>query len=215
MQPNVNKSDKTSTQNRDTKHHIVLVVKEQNIGSYTTILQSGIFLEGFAGQAIGIFLNNLPRFDMDYIVNRIQTIFLDGNAIDDMEAIFTKTNSVLAISAAMPGLAGAIFRKKSLHAALRTSGSEAVQASSSGQKLMVCLKLFNMIATEKGAGILEKGGIFPGSNLIEFFNQRPSLKKNIIHFELDNITIAADTFWSQLNTHQNYHTTIKTHKDID
>ncbi len=215
MQPNVNKSDKTSTHKSDVEQQIVLTVERQNIGSYTTILQSGIFLESFVGQSIGVFLNNLPSFEMDYIVNRIQTIFLDGNAIDNMEAIFTKTNSVLAISAAMPGLAGAIFRKKSLHAALRTSSAEAVQQSSSGQKLMVCLKLFNMISTEKGAAILEKGGIFPGNILMNFFNQRPSLKKNIIHIELNKKPMTTEIFWSQLNAQQNYHTTIKTSKNID
>lgn len=194
--------------------NIVLTVKQENIGSYTTLLQSGILLECSAGQSIGVFINSLPGFDMDYIVNRIQTIFLDGNALDDMKAVFTKKQPVLALSAAMPGLAGAIFRKNSLHAALRTSSTKDVITDQSGEKILVCLKLFNMIATEKGPGILEKGGIFTGSNLLDFFHQRPSLKQNIESIECENNGMSAEPFWSQIDSQTKYHITIKSHKDI-
>lgn len=211
MQPNVIQSDESLAQESCEEQKIVLNVKR--IDPYTTLLQSGIYLESLAGQSIGFFLNSLPGFDMDYIINRIQTIFLDGNAIDDMETVFNKTKPVLAISAAMPGLAGVIFRKKSLHAALRTSSHQTMTPSFSGKKIIVRLKLFNMIAAEKGAGILHKGGVFNGSNLLEFFQQRPLLKQNIVHIELNTKNMATETVWAHLSSRLNYHVTIKSNKD--
>jgi hypothetical protein len=41
--------------------------------------------------------------------------------VDDLETVVDGSSPVIAISGAMPGLAGAIFRKNSFHAALRTS----------------------------------------------------------------------------------------------
>lgn len=83
--------------------YIELVVPEEKIDPYTTLLQSGILLECQVRQPIGVFLNSLPGFDMDYIVDKRQTIFLEGNAVDDMEAVFSNSSPVLALSAAHAG----------------------------------------------------------------------------------------------------------------
>jgi hypothetical protein len=194
--------------------HIELIVPKEKIGPYTTLLQSGISLECRVGQPIGVFLCSLPGFDMEYIVDRIQTIFLDGNAIDDMETLFSNSAPVLALSAAMPGLAGAIFRKNSLHAALRTSDSKNTLVSQTDKKILVCLKLFNMIATEKGPGLLEKGGVFSGSILLNFFEQRSQLKQNITHITMAKKSMPAETFWPLLDPSLKYHVTISSHRDI-
>jgi len=188
--------------------NITFTVPAEKIGSYTTLLQSGIFLESEIGEPIGIFMDKLPGFNMEYIVDRIQTIFLDGNALDDMETPFSNSSPVLALSAAMPGLAGAIFRRNSLHAALRTSESKTDQTVLTESNILVCLKLFNMIAAEKGPGILEQGGCFSGSTLHNFFHQRPELQQNIIHIEMDNGSIPAETLWTRLEPSALYHVTI-------
>lgn len=94
----------------------------------------------------------------------------------------------------MPGLAGAIFRKNSLHAALRTSDSNNMIAAQTDKKTMVCLKLFNMIASEKGPELLEKGGVFAGSKLLDFFQQRSQLRQNITHIEVGKSSMSAETF---------------------
>ena len=185
--------------------HIVLSVRKEKIESYTTLLQFGVLLESQIGQSMGVFLTSLPDFDMNYIVDRIQTIFLDGSAIDDMETLFTNSSPVLALSAAMPGLAGAIFRKNSLHAALRTADSKNVLAGQTNSQILVCLKLFNMIAVEKGPGLLEKGGIFSGSALLDFFTPQSQLRQNIAHIEVRRSSIDAESFWSLLDPSLNYH----------
>lgn len=202
------------TQSKKKEPHIVMTVQKENIGAYTSLLQSGISLGSFTGHPLGIFLNNLPGFDADYIVNRIQTIFLDGNALDDMNSVFSKNNQVLALSAAMPGLAGAIFRRNSLHSALRTSTQQKTAVVPTENKISVCLKLFNMIATEKGPGILEQGGFFTGQVLLDFFLQRQSLTQNIKRLEIENTSITGASFFGQIDPDTHYHVIIQSDKDI-
>ena len=184
-----------------------IIVPKDNLEKYTRILQSGITLQCESGQSVGTFLDNLPGFDMEYVINKIQTVFLDGNAIDDMETQLEKSPSVLALSAAMPGLAGAIFRKNSMHAALRTTDSSIRVATHAETVIAVRLKLFNMIAADKGAGILEKGGVFPGYILLNFLQQRPQLKQRIISIETTERYINTESFLNLLNPSGEYRVT--------
>ena len=144
---------------------------------------------------------------MDYIINKIQTVFLARNAIDDMETQLNTSPSVLALSAAMPGLAGAIFRRNSLHAALRTSDSNINVTTQVKSTIAVRLKLFNMIASEKGQGILEKGGVFSALILINFFQQHLQLKQSLISTETIGC-INADVFLPLLQPSEEYRVTI-------
>jgi len=183
---------------------IRIIVQKDKIERYTRILQSGIILQSEVGQSVGAFLANLPGFDTDYIINKIQTVFLDGNAIDDMGTQLINSPSVLALSAAMPGLAGAIFRRNSMHAALRTTDSNINVSTQAETTIAVRLKLFNMIAADKGEGILEKGGRFSGSILINFLQQRPQLKQSIINIETTEGCINTETLLSLLKPSEEY-----------
>jgi hypothetical protein len=105
----------------------------------------------------------------------------------------------------MPGLAGAIFRRNSLCAALRTNADSLQTDESSTRPCTVKVKLFNHIALEKGAAILEKGGQFSGSNLIHFFRQRPSLLMHITSFIIDNNAVPPESVIQQLDEAKIYH----------
>jgi hypothetical protein len=96
-----------------------ILIPADTINQYTTLLQAGILEERSASTTVGGLLASLPGFTMQYIRERIETIFLNGLPIDNLETIINGPSPVaLAISAVMPGLAGAIFRKNSFHAAL-------------------------------------------------------------------------------------------------
>ena len=47
----------------------------------------------------------------EYFKDRVQTIFLEGNPVDDTRTAIVKDGSHIAISGAMPGLVGAVLRK--------------------------------------------------------------------------------------------------------
>ena len=180
------------------------------IDRFTTLLQSGIKLPAVSGMSLGVFIDSLPGFDIDYISHTIQTIFLDGNAIDDLEHPLTQQDHVLALSAAMPGLAGAIFRRNSLCAALRTQGENISAIQQSGRELFIDLKLFNTIALEKGGELLRSGGIFSGETLISFLQQRPSLLGSIQSFNLDTKLLDPKNLLSTLSSDKQYYLKINT-----
>jgi hypothetical protein len=159
------------------------------IGGFTSLLQAGIFVPAVRGVSIGLFLEALPGFTADYINDQVQTIFLNGTATDDMETPLDGDNPVLAISAAMPGLAGAIFRRNSLHAALRTV-KKTTESRSAADEITVTLKLFNAIARDRGIQLLEGGVRIKASSLAAFLNNRTPLMASIRKARLSGETIA-------------------------
>jgi len=155
---------------------ILLFVKTEVPVGFTTLLQSGIFLEARQGETIGGLLTGLPGFTMEYARQRIQTIFLNGLPADDLDQQLWGKEAVIAISAAMPGLAGAIFRKGGMHASLRTETAGKLSGNGGNmQPLQIRLKLFNMIAAERGLAILAGGCVMHSAALERFLSYRPPL----------------------------------------
>ena len=169
---------------------ILLLAKTEVPAGFTTLLQSGIFLKAQQGETIGGLLTNLPEFTMEYARQRIQTIFLNGLPADDLDQQLWGKEAVIAISAAMPGLAGAIFRKGGVHAALRTETAENLTENEQNtQPLQIRVKLFNMIAAERGLAILAGGCVLRSVSLEKFFSYRPPMFAAISEIVIDgNIT---------------------------
>lgn len=193
--------------------NLVLNVTEDSMERFTTLLQGGVQVSTSRGESLGIFLDRLPGFTMEYIVDRVQTIFLDGNAIDDLQTPLNKDENVLAISAAMPGLAGAIFRMNSLHAALRTKGDIEQTPTNYADQIHVTLKLFNMIAQERGGELLKRGVFLSGNCINTFLSERPTLFNKILGIMLNGQTCYPDTVLSEINTDQTIKLTITTDND--
>jgi hypothetical protein len=147
---------------------------------FTTVLQSGIEIKTTYGETLGNFLCDFPGFTAKYLADTVQTIFLNGTAVDDLSLRLTGSNPVLALSAAMPGLAGAIFRKNSLHAALRTDTKTLPAKSGQEKSLFVTLKLFNSIARDRGADLLKAGLCLQSKQLANFLTNRPHLARHIV-----------------------------------
>jgi len=189
---------------------VKIQVRADSIARYTIILQTGVSLETPGTISIGVFMNQLPGFTMDYINNRVQTIFLNGSAMDNLETPLTGANPVLAISAAMPGLAGAIFRRNSMHAALRSQNDHSTMPSEQPETVTVTLKLFNMIAAEKGAGILAQGVGFTGAQLADFFADHPALPATITHAFLAGQSLDRDDLMQRLDRLDKIHLIVRT-----
>lgn len=155
---------------------------------FTTVLQSGIEVMTENGITLGRFLSGFPGFTDDYLANTVQTIFLNGTAIDDLTTPLTGDNPVLALSAAMPGLAGAIFRKNSFHAALRTDTHSLPAEATERDRLTVTLKLFNSIARERGEELLHRGVCMRTAVIAGFLAVRPNLLDDIAMLRLNDTT---------------------------
>jgi hypothetical protein len=157
---------------------VELRVQPGSLPRFTVLLQSGVEIETTGPCSLEEFLCGLPGFTLDYITNQIQTIFLNGTAVDDLTAPIPAHSPTLALSAAMPGLAGAIFRRNSMHAPLRSKGGANLDPSQNGT-VVVNVKLFNMIAMEKGEALLARGVGFRGADLADFLQNHPTLLATI------------------------------------
>jgi hypothetical protein len=150
-------------------------VPSHTLPFFTTLLQSGIEIMAKSGDTIGTFLDQFPGFTPEYLADSVQTIFLDGTAVDDLTLPLKGDAPVVALSAAMPGLAGAIFRKNSFHSALRTATGTHLSGPEPEKKITVTLKLFNSIARERGGDMLRAGVSVRTAILSGFLKRRPAL----------------------------------------
>ena len=109
----------------------------------------------------------------EYLDNRINTLFLDGKAVDDVDHAFLSDGSVLSLSASMPGFAGAALRKGGYYAGMRNAVTHSEEAAPHEQGTgFFVLKLFNMTIKEMGPGLLESGVWVESDRLDEFFSDR-------------------------------------------
>jgi len=181
---------------------ISLTVIADSLEKFTTLLQSGIFIHVQPGETIGSLLASLPGFNEKYVRERVQTIFVDGLPADHLAQEFTKKETVLAISAAMPGVAGAIFRKGGIHAALRTGTAKQANAAPQQTSLNVRLKLFNVIAKERGEALLARGCFMQSKSLEKFLNYRPRLIKELREIAIDGHKTTMKTLLETLSANK-------------
>jgi hypothetical protein len=152
---------------------VAFTVEQKQISIFFELLATGIIIRTQTGCSIRELLSDRLGIDTVYIDQRIQTIFLNGRAIDDIDQTIIEDGSVLALSGAMPGLAGAVFRKGGMLSSMRSVA--AVGHNGRLKQLTdgdVVLKMFNQIATDIGPVFLKKGILINGQNFRRFLNQR-------------------------------------------
>ena len=133
---------------------------------FAPLLGGGFRLSGAGGLALEAFLVAEAGIPADYLRERVQTLFMDGRPVDDAGTAVVREGGVISLSAAMPGLAGAVLRRSGVYAAMRRSISHdpAAPASRDRGRIGVTLKLFNLIARELGPEI-RVNGVAPGTIL--------------------------------------------------
>ena len=153
---------------------------------FHALFQEGILLKARIGATIHAFLCDGLGLDPRYVEERIQTVFLNGKAVDDPASTVIPDNATIALSAAMPGLLGATLRKGSFYAAMRSEISHAGRSSLSPHEGDVVLKLFNLLPGEIGSFLLDRGVWVKGNALKRFLEVRlPRLRQGLIRAELD------------------------------
>ena len=138
--------------------HLRLSVDADLVSRFLKLIERGFKLQIKTGLTIRELLCQHLGISEDYVDNRIQTIFLDGKPVDDVDITSVENCSRLALSAAMPGLVGITFRKGGFYSALRETitytKTENSIVEGAGE---VILKLFNMVAKELGPELLNRG----------------------------------------------------------
>ncbi|MDM8543413.1 hypothetical protein QUF90_20255 [Desulfococcaceae bacterium HSG9] len=142
------------------KHSTLLLkLNKKQFSSFFPILQKGFMVKALTGSSIKNLLCEQYKVKTDYLTERIKTIFLDGQPVDDVETASVKDGSTLALAAAMPGLVGATFRTGGVLSSFRSGitykGEE--MATDSHEKGTVKIKLFNLVTGELGPLFLKQG----------------------------------------------------------
>ncbi len=153
---------------------ISLTVKPDRMSLFSTLLGQGFSLKIRIGISVRDLLCRQIGVGADYLDQRIQTIFLDGKVVDNANTAVIRQGSTLALSAAMPGLAGATLRRGGAYAAMRSQISHKNNTvDDSAETGTVMLKLFNLVALELGPMFLKQGLYIHGKNLENFFQRIP------------------------------------------
>ena len=146
------------------------------------LLQQGFQVTATVGCDIRSLLCDQFGMMPDYLSDRISTIFLNGKPVDDVSSAVVNDGATLALSAAMPGLVGATFRKAGCLAAFRGSityrkGDDADATCRDGT---ITLKLFNLLVAEMGPLFLERGIWINGDELKDYLRKRRSSIETMI-----------------------------------
>lgn len=156
----------------ETPHRLTLTIAAGSLSRFLPLLGQGFRVTGKAGGSVEQFICRECGISADYLNERVQTVFLDGKAIDDLRAAEVADGSTLALSAAMPGLAGAVLRRDGAYAAMRrqiTHDGRSGAAAHSAVRARV--KLFNLVARELGPEFLAHGVWVSGADLKGFLDR--------------------------------------------
>lgn len=153
--------------NQDPALKIHLECTPDSGAKFASLFQRGFLVPSAGFSTISELLYSLPGFTSHYLEEKVQTLFINGSAADSLD-MQVKPGDTMALSAAMPGLAGAIFRRGGQHGSLR---SQPTIAQSTGKTGFITLKLFNTISIERSDDLLANG-ILVASRPLSLFLER-------------------------------------------
>jgi hypothetical protein len=165
---------------------------ETGYSGFFPLLQRGFHVKTKVGISVRDLLCEQFAISPEYLADRIKTIFLNGQPVDDVENTALRDGSVLALSAAMPGLVGATFRRGGGLASFRSGITyHQEDLANAGEAATVTIKLFNLLAEELGPVFLKAGIWMNPEEAADFFRERlDSLTPALRGAEVDGREIA-------------------------
>lgn len=111
----------------------------------------------------------------EFVEQNVQTVFLNCSPVDDFATARIHDGSVVALSAALPGLVGAVMRKSGFLASLRqgiTKGAEP-GVKETGTPVTVRVKAFNLLREPLARLFFRKGVLLPMREAGELLRSLP------------------------------------------
>ncbi len=84
----------------ETPHRLTLTIAAGSLSRFLPLLGQGIRVTGDRGGSVEQFIRRECGISADYLNERIQTVFLNGKAIDDLHSAEVADGATLALSAA-------------------------------------------------------------------------------------------------------------------
>jgi hypothetical protein len=187
----------------DPPTRIALTVTNEVLERFCLLTGGGFKIRARLGGSVRELLCGQLGVAPAYLDERVQTIFLNGKVVDDPDTATVPAGATIALSAAMPGIAGIMLRRRSPYAPMRSQLSHddrpsELGAASEGE---VLLKLFNLLQPELGPAFLRRGMLIPGRALGELLARRwAAFRAGILAAEVAGEHVAAsvlrDTDWT-------------------
>ncbi|GAB7078374.1 hypothetical protein JCM14635_00470 [Megalodesulfovibrio paquesii] len=150
-------------------------LEHPEVASFSCMLQLGVYVPCPGPCSVRDFLTGPLGLDGEYARDRVQTVFRDGLAVDDLDTAIVKPGTRLALSAALPGLVGATMRKGGALAGMRASitcASE--QVGGTQAPFLVKVLFFNQIGPEVCEALLGRGVYVAPETLRHFVSMQPT-----------------------------------------
>ena len=153
--------------------NVELRVNVQTENSLFNLLQEGFRVRTEVNVSVRALLVEIFGLDGTYVEERLSTIFLNGQCVDDIDSAIVTDGSVLALSSAMPGLAGASLRRGGIYRSLR-SGVTYRTGGHPGVRLpgFVQVRLFNSVIQALGPHFLKRGVMMERGKIATFLQRR-------------------------------------------
>jgi hypothetical protein len=174
---------------------LLIRVKADCVAGFFQFLQRGIIVRAEVGCSLRSFLRGQLQLPPQFIEDHIQTIFLNGKPVDNIDAATVKDGCTLALSSAMPGLVGATMRREGYYASLRSQISHGVEKEDTFTETgFITLKLFNMVASDLGPSFLENGIQVTKEDLGDFIESHEAIfRAENMEAELDGKVLDGET----------------------
>jgi hypothetical protein len=179
---------------------IQLKIDEGLSTRFAPLFSKGVGVRARTGCSIEEFICGQLGISPEYLEERIQTIFLDGKPVDDYRKASIGDGSLLALSAAMPGLVGAVMRRGGYFASLRqTITYKADPSEISVQEGLVTVKLFNLTVRELGPVLLQQGILIEADDLVDVLTHfEASFRKGCQSIKFDGDAIDREVLLMRL-----------------
>ena len=149
-----------------------LTVSAASLWRFFALLRKGFLVETPLPCNLETLLCERLRIPAEYVAQRVQTVFLNGRAVDDVPTATVAHGAVVTLSAAMPGLVGATLRKGGKLTNLRSNISHRSTAAGRNAQRpgQVTVKLFNLICAELAPDFLGRGVLLPPDDFQDFLS---------------------------------------------
>ena len=166
-----------------------LTVSKNRVPFFSPLLTKGFTVKTKVGCSVQELICRHLGLSADYMEHRIQTIFLDGKAVDNVKDAVVGQGATLALSAAMPGLAGVTLRRGGAYASMRRQITHIDHSKNPRVKDgTIVLKLFNLVAKDIGSMFLTQGIWVSGKDLQRLFRKAPEhLREGCHTVQIDGV----------------------------
>ncbi len=186
-----------------------LMIEHEAPEQFSLLLQQGFFMPVPKTCSLREFLCELVGVCGVYTEKSLQTIFLDGTAVDDIDQAMIRPGCRLALSAAMPGLVGATMRRDSYFKRMRegisqSSRQEEGSYSQQDTSFRIQVRLYNAVGRDLAGLFLHQGIILFSRDLLLFFKSRPAdffRSLNYMEYQDQSLPVEQDRL-ACLNLHE-------------